>query len=228
MATTLFPTNAASSQTSNQWASTGVKKVLGFTRGSGATTATDNTISSLATIPISGGGLYQQAGAGATSSSQIGSGGNLTLIATSLVWITEPLNAVTVAGTITVNSRAFESAAAANYGAHAVVGYIKVSPLRNNVVFGFGGNTTELGTAEAATSISITPTSTALAAGDMLYVVLGYASAGGTSSSGRTASVVYAGTAGGASGDTFVTFTETITVQATAAIPDVGMALTVT
>lgn len=213
MATKFFPTTGATTRTASSpasWPLATLRK-LSLTQGAAATSVTDATIASLSTIPVSAGGIVGQWGAGSISftvqSGTTAEGVN----AATLIWISEPLNAVTVSGTITVNHRSNESNAMANYGAMAFVYKILAGNGAASKI-GWAGNTTELGTTEAATSISIIPTSTALADGDMLAVVLGYAAAGGTSASGFTASGFYNGAAG-ATGDTFVSFTEAITEQ---------------
>src|SRR4051794_29213337 len=98
MATTLFPTSAASTAALPA-GFTGTKKVLAFARGSGVTTQTDNTIASLGTSM--GASQAKQWWAAAAS--------NATSTSTGLVWVTEPLNAFTISGTTdskTINIRA--------------------------------------------------------------------------------------------------------------------------
>ena len=97
----------------------------------------------------------------------------------------------------------------ANYGRSCQIGKIAAGD-GAYTAFGFGSEGTELTTSETAATITLTPTSTALAAGDMLVLLAMYCGIG-TSASGFTVTGYYAGTTGGASGDTYVTFTETIT-----------------
>jgi hypothetical protein len=133
------------------------------------------------------------------------------------LWITNPLDAVTISGTITANVRALESNAMANYGVGMKV--LKI-PSGGGAATSIaaGNNTAELGVTEAAWNGTLTLNGTpSIAAGDMIGILIAYGSIGGTSASGFTASCFYAGTSSGASGDTFVTFSATITEQGGAA-----------
>lgn len=135
-----------------------------------------------------------------------------------IIWISEPLNAVTISGSITYNIRALESANQANYGLSSALYKVAAG---NGAATRFNSsvsntNPTELGTSESAQIWSFAPTSTAFADGDMLALMLVYVAKGGTSASGRTSTGFWAGTTSGASGDTFLTFTETITAQTVA------------
>jgi hypothetical protein len=216
MATTFFATNTNSTRNSSTWvASSGYsRKVLDTSRGAGVQSNIESTIASLSVAPISVGSTFAAMGG---SSTVVQTGTTPEGMAISgWAWFTEPISPVTISGTITVNCRAFESNAMANYACVALVYRI---PAGNGaaVKVGFGSNSTEIGVAEAAFSVSITPTSTAFSNGDFIALRFGYASAAGTTSaSGFTATTFWAGTSSGASGDTFVTFTETITPASTA------------
>jgi hypothetical protein len=229
IATTFYPTNSGSTRASSTWTNAVVYKTLGLSRGVGVQTQTDATISAIIDTSWSSTSAVGLWGAGSTLFLNPSSGvGNLP--ASTLVWISEPINAVTISGSISYNVRALESSAMVNYGACA--GLFRVASGNGAAAQSFNWSSfnasVELGVAEAAMTFAFSPTSTAFSTGDMIALVLGYVSVGGNSG-GFTASGFYAGTAGGASGDTFVTFTETITLATAAAgIPDVGMALTVT
>lgn len=219
MATTLFPTNVV---TPNGQANTnppgssllGVSYFsLSFARGSGvvsvgpiATTTGLGTVNGASGTfaSINNENVNMQAG----TTIEAWTGGS------SIFFISGPLAAVAISGTITVNHRSLESAAQANYAAQAFVyrlpGYGPNAGV--GATIGRGGNTTELGTAEAARSITITPIAGSLLNdGDRIMVVFAYGSpAGSTSASGRTTTFFYNGTTSAASGDSFITFTETI------------------
>jgi hypothetical protein len=214
MPTTLFPIVTASDYVPGTPFANSTNKMLSLTRGAGVQSQVDNTIAGLSSEIVTSGNTVQCVG-GTTSMSA----GTSSPTAGNIVWISKALAAVTISGTITVNHRSAESAAQANYGASATV-WALISGSAN--LLGVGGSVTELATAEAATNFNITPTSRTLSDGDRVVVVFHYGAAGGSSASGRTASFFYAG-ASGATGDSFVTFTETITEQGGAAtvIPDV-------
>jgi hypothetical protein len=137
---------------------------------------------------------------------------------TEIWFFSNPLNGgVTISGTITPNIRALESNGLANYGVGIEIlrfpngGSVPDATIVASVPVGL-----ELGTSEAARTSNITPTSTAIATGDRIVIKIGWYAAGGTSASGRTATGFWNG-ASGATGDTFVTFAETLTEQV---IPD--------
>lgn len=223
MSTTFFPTSATFTPPGFSWVNTGsynwgnatsTFRVLSAARGSGVVSRVDATSAGLPTT-VSEANVTALTGVGmnGTTGTWVDTG--------ALVFISAPVNAFTLAGTITVNARAAESAAQANYGIGASIHYEADENGSTpgdwggaSAALGVGQNTTELGTSEAARSISITPTSTDLPQGARLILVLVWCSAGGTSTSGRTATAFYNG-ASGATGDCFVTFTETITLATT-------------
>lgn len=214
MATTLYPTTTASTQNSSTWGANGVKLVLAFARGSGVTTQTDNTLASLTTGGT--GAVHQVGGTASVATASITFPQSIN--STALVWITEPLNAVTISSNITVNQRALETNAMANYACYAIVGKVP-SGGGANAVIGLKNMQAELGTTEAGSSMVVVPNASAgtLSAGDMLFLILCYAGPSVSTASGYTASTFYAGTASAASGDSFVTFAETITPAVAAA-----------
>lgn len=202
MATTLFLRSGISSlDPTSAIGSLADHRALSLTRGAGVVSTVDSTLSAATGTRIEGWGFKNSA-------------------AKEIWWISEPLNAVTISGTITPNIRALESNALANYG----VG-ISISVLPSP---GTGAESVlivpetavglELGTSEAARTSSITPTSTAISTGDRLIVHIWWYAAGGTSASGRTATGFWNG-ASGATGDSFVTFTEALTEVV---VPDSG------
>lgn len=207
MATTLF---ARSDVLDFQPASVGptTNRQLRLTRGAATATQTDNTVASLSAA-TTGVGASARLWAGTNNTSIVA--GVETNLQSGLLWVSNPLNAVTIAGNITVNVRALESNAMANYCVGAFVYRVTAAGVTNAKI-GAGVNGTELGTVDAATSVTITPTSTALAAGDRVALAIWYQSATATVSAATfTASGTYSGTTGAAAGDTFITFTETIT-----------------
>jgi hypothetical protein len=129
-----------------------------------------------------------------------------------LQWITRPLvAAVTIAGAITVNLWATESNNLANSGVRGRVW--RLQPNGTKTQIGVANMSTELTTSIAAQNFSITPTSTAFAAGDRIVLEVDLTNVGGTMGSGRTASLTYAGPTAAASGDSYFTFTETFTFR---------------
>lgn len=124
------------------------------------------------------------------------------------------VNAVTISGAITVNLWGNEDAMATNTQVAIIISrydsskaFVSDVVAQGNANHAFG---TELGTANAVQNWSVTtPTSTTFADGDWL-VVSGHADASGTMASGIM-TIFWNGTTSAASGDAFVTFTETIT-----------------
>ena len=214
MSTTFFPTNTASTATTTDWTHSPTVLLLSLTRGAGAQTVTDNTIALLSST--FGAGQAPQIWGNANTQT-IGSPACTDLLAGSLVFVTNPLNAVSIVGgsTLTTNIRALESNAMANYGPGCTV--YKMPANGGSCTFiGGTGVPTEYGTTEAAFTPAVIHASTvALADGDRLVVFFGHVGVG-SSASGFTASGFYAG-ASGATGDTFITFNETITEQVIAA-----------
>lgn len=180
---------------------------LALTRGAGVASQGSNTVTGLSTsLPTDG----TYAGGGTvTQSSTATSGFTSTSLGDGQVWISNPINQVTISAAPTANIRALESNAMANYGCGVYIFRWNGADL---TVIATGVNTTELGTTEAARAITTTlVATTVIEQGARLVVVPVWVSAGGTSASSFTSSLFIAGTSSGASGDTFVTFTETIT-----------------
>lgn len=124
-------------------------------------------------------------------------------------WITYPVDQdVTISGSITFNVWASESSMSANVAINVAV--YKVAAVDQAITLIHKTvRTTELGTSAAAENWSETPgAGVALAKGDRLLVVF-FGDDAGTMASGFTFLIRYGGPTGGASGDTYVTFTET-------------------
>lgn len=218
MATTLYMTSAVATATSTFTTTT--NNVLAFARGSGVVTQTDNSVASLVTAanPQTTGAVSPVLRAASVTLAAAGTVEADATIGASLFWISPHLTAATVSGTITANLRASESAAQANYAIGCKL--YKIAGNAVTAAFAQGSNVTELGTSDAATSISLTPTSTQFGHGDQLGVLVFYLSpSGSTSASGRTAAFTYAGVSAAASGDSFLTFTESITLFTVAPAP---------
>lgn len=127
-----------------------------------------------------------------------------------IAWLSFRVNAFTLSGSITANLRMSENAMANNIGAQLVVERRDL----NGAIISVVANSekgTELGTNEAAQNWAITPTSTAFADGDRISISVCFNDAGGTMAAGATCNLWWDGPTSGASGDSYVTFTETIT-----------------
>lgn len=217
MATTFFLDDSAISATVTNWPST-TKKGLLLTRGGVAVSSGLSATTALLSATLTNGSVVE-AWPGTTYALPASTaGGNINSSIVN-VWITNPLSAVTVAGSITVNLRALEDNAMANYGVGAEIYRLSSGTLTR---IGINNSTTELGTSEAARSFTISPTSTALASGDQLVIVPFFLAVGGAASGGFNSNCFWNGPTSAASGDTFVTFTETITefVAVAAVIPN--------
>lgn len=206
----MFPTNTASTRSTTTFTNGVTYKVLDFSRGAGAQTQTDNTVASLGAIVNGNGVAIAPWGAGVSYTTATPDNPP----AGTLVWISEPIAAVTISGSITYNIRGLESNAMANYGAVAALYRVAAgNGAASQQAFNFTINNAspaEFGTTEAALNFSFTGASRTFSDGDMIALVLTFVTSGSPSASGFTASGFYAG-ASGATGDTFVTFTETIT-----------------
>jgi hypothetical protein len=129
-------------------------------------------------------------------------------------WISDPLDAaVTISGTITFNIWAHESSMNANAGAQVVIERLdnKLAVI-STVVNSEKG--TELGTSSAVQNWTAAATSTAFAKGDRIRVRIAFNDAGGTMASGFTLTATVGAASAGVSGDSFVSFTETLTFMA--------------
>lgn len=137
------------------------------------------------------------------------------IIGTVAQWVSAPLaQDVTIAGAITLNLRCSESSMSANAAMNAHVS--RVASDGTVTAIGQSNRTIEMGTSETAENFTITPTSTAFSRGDRIRVLLFFQdSAAAVMASGFQVNFVYDGPTGGASGDSFVTFTETFSLAET-------------
>lgn len=152
------------------------------------------------------------------------------------VWVTVGLTAVTISGTITSNLWMSESNMSANAGAGVGIWQCQNDGTFINLILGcrpFSGTSTgttfEKGTelpvgTRAAQNWTGTPTSRTLSNGDRICISTGVGAVG-TMAGGHTCDFGWDGATGGSDGDSFVTFTETLTEFVGASvIPDVVMA----
>lgn len=124
-----------------------------------------------------------------------------------LTWFSEPLtNAVTIAGTITLNIRCRESANTVNAGVALLIERANNAGTVQSTVSARAVIGAEAGTTESARTGTRTPTSTAFSAGDRIRVTLSVINVG-TMGNG-TFNTYHDGPDAGASGDSYVTFTE--------------------
>lgn len=162
--------------------------------------------------------LSQQRGAGSTTAITTATSGgtNIAVTATAggqaLTWFTEPITtAITVSGTVTVNVRGLESANTTNAGAGILIERTNTAGVVQSTIVAdttIPATITEYGTTDGAKTSTYTPTSTSMAVGERIKVTLKVRNVG-TMGTG-TVTNSYNGPAAGASGDTYVTFTENI------------------
>lgn len=128
---------------------------------------------------------------------------------------TPPLAAdVTISQSISYNLWAYEGAMTANVTAYIEIE--RIQPDGTVTIIGTKNHTTEFGTASAVVTGSITPTSTACKAGDSIGVSLMFTDGGGTMVFANAAHYVVSGSTASASGDSSVTFTDTLSFTTTA------------
>ena len=156
----------------------------------------------------------------------VAGGTNITVTATAggqaLQWFTEPITAaITISGTVTVNIRGLESANTVNAGRGILIqrtdifGVVQSTILADSTV---PATITEFTTTDAANgAATYTPTSTAMAVGERIKVTLKVRNVG-TMAAG-TVTISYNGSASGASGDTYVRFTEDIRTDESIEVP---------
>lgn len=205
MATTFFLTDTASDLTTSGdldlvfGVGAYITKKLALTRGSGVTSITNVT---------------------ATSSGVWGTWKDAT--PKTLVYITNPLNAFTMVGTAnsaTLNIRALENNAMANSTVGVSARQYSSSGTFINNIYLTQSSGVELGTTETVMSRTSTPNALSFASGDRIVLEMHWISATGvTAASGFTVTGFYSGTASGASGDSFTSFTETITEKTPASL----------
>ena len=126
-------------------------------------------------------------------------------------WISPPLAAVTIAGTVTFNLWGLESANQANTAFDVLVQRLdNAGAVLSTISRSERG--IELTTSALVNLWTATPTSTALSVGDRIKVTVFGNDAGGTMASGRTFTLTYNGTSAAANGDSYVQFFETLVV----------------
>ena len=126
-------------------------------------------------------------------------------------WISPPLAAVTIAGTVTFNLWGLESANQANTGFDVLVQRLdNAGAVQSTISRSERG--IELTTSALVNLWTATPTSTGLSNGDRIKVTVFGNDAGGTMASGRTFTLTYNGTSAAANGDSYVQFFEALTV----------------
>lgn len=145
-----------------------------------------------------------------------------------MVWYSPPLQAVSITGTITVNFRGLESGMTVNAEFQWTISRYNNAGTSNlgdlvtrSTVDGQADD--ELGTAESAHNKAFSPfASQPLVNGDRIRVEVWF---GGTASgffgANGTCTIYTDGPTGGASGDSYVTFTETLTEYTAASLPPV-------
>lgn len=185
MATPLYLRNAAS-----DLAGAG-RKLLSPTRGAASTTLVTNT--------VAGGNDLQVT---QTAGGQV------------LEWLSGPLNPVTISGAISVAIRGLESATAANAAAGILIQRASPSGAVLSTIVpitSIPAASNEYTTADTAKTATVTPTSTTLAGGDRLRIVLYVRAAAGVTMGGaRTVTNSIDGPTAGAAGDTSASFAETL------------------
>lgn len=143
---------------------------------------------------------------GATSGVQLQRSG------TNASWFTPPLCGVSLsnANLVTFNIWGSESNMSANAGFDVLVERTnRAGTVQSTIVRSERG--TEMGFSGAAVNNwTANPTNTTLSDGDRIKITVFANDAGGTMASGFTVTLRYAGVTGGADGDTFVSFVETI------------------
>lgn len=198
MATDLFLLDDAPSGTVSNTAAWVVKKGIGVgTRGGAAVTITNNTT--------------------AGSSGRCTDAGNTNFIE----WFTPPLEAVSLAAqTITINFWGHESGTMANKG-HGVeiLRCNGDNSSRSNILTILNGaDTVEFGTTIAARQWTESTSAATINAGDRI-IIRAYQVSIGTGATGFTSDFAYGGPTGGALGDAWVRFAETIVAQSVVTAP---------
>lgn len=161
---------------------------LSTTRGSGGENGTSSTVT------------------GPTNGIEVGSG--------LMEFLSPPVDAdTTISGTITFNLRSLESNMSANVAINCIIERLDSTGAIVSTI-SQTARVTELGTTEAAANFTATPTSTNMLKGDRLRIRV-YGDDAGTMATGYTFTLVFDGGTAGASGDSYVTFTETFGFQTT-------------
>lgn len=129
-------------------------------------------------------------------------------------WYSRPLVAFTLSGTVTMNVWGYESANQANASFGMRIYRYTPATATLSASLGQASNAVELGTGTGGTvkTATVTPTSTAFSAGDMIVAEVGIVNAG-TMGNGQTVTLQYNGTTAAAAGDSFFTITENVELQ---------------
>lgn len=126
-------------------------------------------------------------------------------------WFTDPFGvSATIAGTITFNLWGLEAAMTANATFRVIIDTITPLGVVGTTVIN-SSFVTELGTAAAVCNWTGTPTSTVVDRGSRLRIRVFFTDGGGTMVSGSTLTFGYNGGTAAANGDSYVSFTETVT-----------------
>jgi carbon monoxide dehydrogenase subunit G len=140
-------------------------------------------------------------------------------------WFTKRLQAFTLTALAVGNIRALESNVAANASIRVEIARVAADGTSPTVwaSWNMSANNTrtgELNTTETAETVNVSGDDLAISAGQRLRIRL-YIDDMPTTAMGasQTVTTYYAGTSGGASGDTYITFPQTLTEYATAAPP---------
>jgi len=130
-------------------------------------------------------------------------------------WLSPPLAAgVTISGSITFNIRAKHAGTDANAAPRVVIERVDKTGAIVSTVISDAITTVELTGSEAAYNWSNTPTSTTFAEGDRIRIRVAFDdSFGGAQAqvTGQTLTFYFSGPTAAATGDSYVTFTETLT-----------------
>jgi hypothetical protein len=146
-------------------------------------------------------------------------------------WYTKPLQAFTLSGLVKCNLRALESAIAANAGMNAELAVVNGDG-SGAAVFASGGiiagattfatGSGELAAAETAETVYLAGQSISVTAGQRLRLRVLLDDSAEALVTANTATLYYAGTSGGASGDSYITLAQTVS-EAITFVPQIIM-----
>ena len=180
---------------------------LQFTRGSASLSYVKNTVAGPVTPPTT-----------ATQFTKVGAGTVVTLAS-------NPLNAVTISSNVTFNLRARESATSANATITAELLRLNNAGAIVSTIASVLLSRPELTTSDAASNWTVSPTSTTLVEGDRLGVRVYIDDGSGvTMASGRTVTMTIDGPTAGATGDSYVRLTETVSEDNCPTVPNPSQA----
>lgn len=134
----------------------------------------------------------------------------------SIRWISKPLSAVTINNDVLANLRMAEAAMTSNQQAWFDVVRVDNDGVSNPTTIVSGNRGVEMGTTEAAQNFTATiGAAISISAGQRIRVTVGVLEIG--AGAADTVTLWFDGPTAGASGDSWIEFTETITEQAAAA-----------